>query len=288
MLLEGIGFHKRPFKIQQTHTQRIVGRRDELVDLLNKGTSLRLIAEHFGVSRGLIQSVLKELGLRSKHTGCISQWAHRQDELLAMLREGMSRGEIAKKLGVTRNVIVGACYRLGLSADAQVQEKILLLRQMAQKTAARRHRDRQLRQAKKFREGVKKKANPMKPALSPWRFHMRAKAPPPDSATRCMLMDRENDDKTLRLRAGRCHYIVDDDGPFYCGAPSETDTSSWCPYHAQFVFQNRTVIETRGMSGDVGGSLAVASRTGVESPCSPANATRPHQIQETTQETIAA
>lgn len=264
MLLEGIGINRQ---FQPTHRQRIVGRRDALVAMLNEGMNMRQIAERFGVSRGTIRWVMKDLGLRSQHTRCCTpKWANRQDELLAMLRQGMSRGQIAKEFGVTRNVIVGACYRLGLAADAQVQDQLAQRREMAQQIAERRLKDRQRRYAAKLAKGLqtKKAAKPS----SQWRSHIRADVPPPDSATRCTIMSLGWPEGL-----GRCRYIVDDNNEFYCGAPTETEMGSWCPYHAQFVFQNR-------MSGDVGGSLAAASRTGVEPPCSPANAARPHQSQE--------
>lgn len=245
MLLDGCVIRYNNFK----YGDKIAGvrrREDELRQLVTQGLSAKKLAKHFNVSADTIYQVCKERGLVLQLTSH-NKWGQYKEKLLAMLRQGMSRGQIANELGATRNAIIGACTRLGLNKDAQVQKQIAANRREADKKFAADNRTR------KRAKGNKR---------TPPQQHQPPALLDSESATKRTLME---------LGLGHCRFPTYD--KFYCGAATEADLSSWCPYHAQIVFQNHRSPR----SGVVGGSPAVASRTGVESPCSPANAARPHQ-----------
>ena len=224
------GFKVTPLDLAErgTYVEQLVARGDELKALIEAGYGYHGIDKLYEVSYKPIMSACKQLGLRSRHN--TNKWVVRRDEIQGWLNNGYSYSVIAHRLGTTRGAVAGLCHRLKLTSDPIG---------IASRRAARARKAKPRIKTAKVKRASENKRKPLF-KLPP---RPRMLEPEPDAALRCTL---------LELERGRCHYIRDDG--FYCGAPTGIETGQWCRYHAQICL--------RGLSSDVGGSPAAASRDG--------------------------
>ena len=137
----------------------------------------------------------------------------RLPELLDLCAKGWTSSRIAKALGVTRNAVIGARHRNGLSITRE--------QELARRGAAK-FRANRARQATKFQFGkVRSPAKPKGPERKP---PPPALAPPPSNGT-IPLLD---------TKLGQCRWLYDDGK--CCGLKTTTISSSWCQSHYRIVF----------------------------------------------------
>ena len=136
----------------------------------------------------------------------------RLPELLDLCAKGWTSSRIAKALGVTRNAVIGARHRNGLSITREQE----LTRRATQKFKANR-----ARQATKFQFG-KVQSKPKGPGRKP---PPPALAPPPSNGTIPLL----------ETKLGQCRWLYEDG--LCCGHKTTTISGSWCPSHYRIVFR---------------------------------------------------
>ena len=133
----------------------------------------------------------------------------RLSELIDKHAKGWTRSRIAQALGVSKNSVIGACHRNGLSLTKEQD----LTRRATQKFKANR-----ARQATKFQFGSPK---PKGPGRTP---PPSVLAPPPSNGTVPFIS----------TKLGQCRWICEDG--LCCGHKTTTISSSWCPSHYRIVF----------------------------------------------------
>lgn len=241
----------------------------QLRAMLAERLTFKEIGSRFQCSKNTIARACHTLGIELHSRS--SAWEEDREKLLGMLRRGMTRRQMAEELNATIGAVCGACDRLGLIRDDQVQLAQAERRKAARSasTLARRERKRreQHRQlARPAGEKLTKSRPGVKTPAASWRKLLHAVAIP-DASTRCSILEIEH---------GKCHYLGDDG--FYCGAPTGDLKDSWCPYHANFVFNRETE-----MSDHAGGTQQRHVRQGVESEHASARqsvSARPHPSKE--------
>lgn len=152
--------------------------------------------------------------------------AGRVEEVRSHVKSGLSRGEIAKIYGVTRNAVVGFCYRQGIiGPNNQVMGALV--------ANDRKKRANLLRSTKRppdktTRDRWVRKARPMK---HEFKLFVAQDEPEP---MRTSLLD---------LGAAHCHWVCEgtDDHcmPTYCGHPAVFE-SSWCAHHYGRVYARQS------------------------------------------------
>lgn len=150
--------------------------------------------------------------------------AERVEEVKGHVLSGLSRGAIAQIYGVTRNAVVGLCYRHGISGPNNQIMGAMVANDRKRKERERKARFRiptsegETRITKMIRE--KRKA-PVVVELS----HCDSEPPP----LAISLLD---------LTANHCRWVCDgtDDNclPTYCG--HQTVRGSYCAHHARRVY----------------------------------------------------
>jgi DNA-binding CsgD family transcriptional regulator len=89
-------------------------------ELRAAGLSIELVAERIGVDKRVARRGVVELGLPIQRRGRVSIWSEdsaRVERLLALAREGLSRAEIGRRLGITKGAAHGKLRRLQRAAE---------------------------------------------------------------------------------------------------------------------------------------------------------------------------
>jgi hypothetical protein len=143
-------------------------------------------------------------------------WKDRLPQLIEFCAKGWTSSRIAQALGVTRNAVIGARHRNGLSISLEQE----LTRRAAQKFKANR-----ARQATKHQFG-KAKSPTRQPKKGPERTtsSLTVLAPPPTNGTVPFIS----------TKLGQCRWICEDG--LCCGHKTTTISSSWCHSHYRIVF----------------------------------------------------
>ena len=144
--------------------------------------------------------------------------AEQVQEIRAHVATGLSRAAIAQIYGVTRNAMVGLCYRHAISGPNNQVVGAMVAKQRKQRANLLRSTERPNLPEKTATDRWARKA---KPTEFKFKFEPPANEPAP---LRISIVD---------LTALHCHNPIgetdDDCAPLYCGHP--TQDSSYCPFH---------------------------------------------------------
>ena len=140
-----------------------------------------------------------------RNAGCMDWTDAAIARLKALWGEGLSASECGKRMGVSRNSVIGKIHRLGLSHKY------------------RRPRERAPRMRAKAKPQMRTNNRPLPPP-EPYQ------APPPSEEPRRGAFD------LLELKLGQCRYPEGNGPPFrFCGAPI-TDGYPYCLEHAELCY----------------------------------------------------
>lgn len=153
------------------------------------------------------------------------EWTDGEVERLRELwAEGLSAGQIAAKMGMSRNAILGKRFRLSLPkrADANVAR-------MKREARERKDRERRDRRNKEMRE---KRAAAAAGRRKPNPEGLPYKADPrPLRVSAWVAIDNREPIPLLQLNDHTCKWPIDHEGrTLFCGAHSETGTP-YCDHH---------------------------------------------------------
>jgi hypothetical protein len=149
------------------------------------------------------------------------------DEVRRLVADGLSAGQVARRVGKTRNSIIGLCHRRRWQLGDRVGSN---------KTLAKARAKARAKQASAGRAvAVQCRAKQLKaPLVKDGRRHAPSLPVLEPFTGRVSMMDLEHQ---------QCRYIGERpeiltlDTPIYCGAP--TDGGWWCPAHRARVFTGR-------------------------------------------------
>ena len=90
-----------------------------IVERVAAGASLRTVATEFGITRQRVSQIhIQITGVRLRSVRRDSWPAERTARLRALLDEGLRPADIAPRLGVSRNAVIGKVYRLRREVSA--------------------------------------------------------------------------------------------------------------------------------------------------------------------------
>ena len=164
---------------------------------------------------------------------------------------GFSASECGKRMGVSRNSVIGKIHRLGLSGKyRRPRERGPRMRARAKPTAHLLETPEQVLsrpEMPQMRQNKRPLAFPA-PPLPP--------LPPPDPPVGAFDL--------LELRHGMCRYPSGDRAPFaFCGAPQARD-SSYCPAHHAIAHSRGSQRDYDRMAEQALAGKLFASRAGIE------------------------
>lgn len=94
---------------------------EEARRLRSEGAKIKEIARHFGKTEGYVLRVCRGVACPIKHksTGRPVEWTKEGDQFLRDFYNGvLSASHIGKRLGYSRNAIIGRAHRIGLARPA--------------------------------------------------------------------------------------------------------------------------------------------------------------------------
>lgn len=207
---------------------------NELKHLVDKNTSISVMADIFGITYWRVKWQMKKKGWVSKYWDAHDWSPEKIERLKVMVSENLSASQMATKLGVSRNSVIGKLSRLGLSSNYMKARKPSPPRQ----PRLRRHKLTRLMQAP-LRTPLEFDA--ITSALD--RPHEVIDLPHDESSFAVMFIERRN---------GACAYplwdnsAVNIEDKFVCGAPA--NGSSYCSRHTRICNPHRTNGVSYGIS----------------------------------------
>lgn len=165
-------------------------------------------------------------------------WTEQQvEELEAHWASGLSCSAIGRRMGVTRNTIIGKAHRLGLESRAQrfdPEERQRRKDEQEQRAEARRQRHKDTEAARRERQRNQRSRKVQAPTL-----------PEPGPAFSGSLNIPFGDLREFsRWKPNQCRYIADEPaGPAYLACGNETlSGESWCGHCRGIVFTRELTI----------------------------------------------
>lgn len=149
----------------------------------------------------------------------------RKQEAVKLMRNGLSRGQIAKCFGVTRNAVVGILHRMGMSTPrtepsaAELEER----RQRKRENDRQRHRE----YVRRHRE-----QNPEKYRAAQARYRAKQPITPRKRSNISMPLYPQSLNQPLIETTG-CRFMPGND--FLCCGQPQQDGSSYCEHHHQIT-----------------------------------------------------
>lgn len=99
-------------KQRPSHGRRMSERRKEEVrELLREGLSASEITFELQCSHDTVVRIRREMGLTDPNAGPVGIWASVQPDVKRLWAKGLSKGEIARRLGVSHNTVRKAIAR---------------------------------------------------------------------------------------------------------------------------------------------------------------------------------
>jgi excisionase family DNA binding protein len=94
-----------------------------IVERVVAGLSLRAVGVEYGLSHKVVGRIAARAGVHFSHPGRRSWPAHRIAELRQLRSEGLSMGEIAQRLGVSKTTVCRLITQHGMPMLAPLQRK---------------------------------------------------------------------------------------------------------------------------------------------------------------------
>jgi excisionase family DNA binding protein len=104
-------------------TTEVEARDRAIVERIAAGLSLRAVAAEYGLSYKVVGTIAARAGVHFSHPGRRSWPDHRITELRQLRSEGLSMGEIAQRLGVSKTTVCRLITQHDMPMLAPIQRK---------------------------------------------------------------------------------------------------------------------------------------------------------------------